>query len=112
MNTLKCGEINLSQEKNQDLSRTKQQMLEDREVKRLANELASLSEFEEQNIWRMKEIAHVLVDHFMHPETSDSSTTEHKNRICKEWLEMNSCRECLFDTLCNLKYQQSNAPLE
>ena len=46
--------------------KTKEQMLEDREVERLSSELGRLSEFEEQNKERMKEIAHVLVNHYLH----------------------------------------------
>lgn len=42
-------------------------MLEDREVARLSQELWELSEFEEQNKERMKEIAHILVQHYLHP---------------------------------------------
>ena len=26
-----------------------------------------------------------------------------KKRICKEWLQIESCRECLFETLCKVK---------
>ena len=46
--------------------KTKEQMLEDREVERLSSELGRLSEFEDQNKERMKEIAHILVDHYLH----------------------------------------------
>lgn len=35
------------------------------EIETLIEELNNLSEFEKQNIARMKEIAHVLVDHYM-----------------------------------------------
>ena len=29
---------------------------------------------------------------------------EHSNkRICQYWLQIESCRQCLFDALCNLK---------
>ena len=28
---------------------------------------------------------------------------EKKQRICKEWLAIESCRQCLFETLCHLK---------
>lgn len=30
---------------------------------------------------------------------------EHKKRICEYWLEIESCRRCIFETLCNLKKQ-------
>ena len=30
---------------------------------------------------------------------------ENKKRICEYWLQMESCRQCLFDVLCNLKKQ-------
>ena len=46
--------------------KTKEQMLQDWEVKRLSSELGRLSEFEDQNKERMKEIAHILVDHYLH----------------------------------------------
>lgn len=55
-----------------NLNRTKEQMLEDREVKRLSEELWRLSEFEEQNKERMLEIAKVLVDHYLHRNQNKS----------------------------------------
>lgn len=81
MNTLNYGETNLNQEKNQDLSRTKQQMLEDREVARLSEELGRLSEFEEQNKERMKEIAHILVQHYLHPNNNKDDLQRKKEKV-------------------------------
>lgn len=39
------------------------------EADKLIEELNKLSEFEEQNIERMKEIAHVLVQHYLHKDS-------------------------------------------
>ena len=39
------------------------------EANELIKELNELSEFEEQNIERMKEIAHVLVQHYLHKDS-------------------------------------------
>ena len=56
--------------------KTKEQMLEDREVARLSQELWELSEFEEQNKERMKEIAHILVQHYLHPNDNKNGLQE------------------------------------
>ena len=56
--------------------KTKEQMLEDREVARLSQELWELSEFEEQNKERMKEIAHILVQHYLHPNDNKDGLQE------------------------------------
>jgi hypothetical protein len=39
--------------------------MEKQEINKLVEELNQLSEFEKQNIERMKEIAHVLVTYYM-----------------------------------------------
>lgn len=41
--------------------------MEKSEINNLIQKLADLSEFEEQNMDRMKEIAHILVQEYMHP---------------------------------------------
>ena len=46
--------------------------MDQREVDKLVKELNELSEFEKQNIERMKEIAHVLVAHYMRYDLSKS----------------------------------------
>lgn len=51
-------------------------MLEDREVARLSQELWELSEFEEQNMERMKEIAHILVQHYLYPNNNKNGLQE------------------------------------
>ena len=51
--------------------------MEDSERQALILELNKLSEFEEQNLERMKEIAHVLVADYMH---KDGRTTKQANR--------------------------------
>lgn len=39
--------------------------MEKEKIDQLTKELNELSEFEEQNLERMKEIAHILVQHYM-----------------------------------------------
>lgn len=48
--------------------------MEKKEADELIKELNELSEFEEQNIERMKEIAHVLVQHYLHPKDQSWAT--------------------------------------
>lgn len=69
----------------------------------LIQELNELSEFEEQNKDRMREIASVLVDEYYHPDIQDVNPEKNQKRICKEWLQIESCKEYLFDTLCRMK---------
>lgn len=59
--------------------------------KELINELNYLSQFWDVYKDRMRDIAKQLVEELSRP------------RICEYWLQMKSCRECLFDTLCHLK---------
>lgn len=61
--------------------KTKEQMLEDREVARLSEELWRLSEFEEQNMERMKEIAHILVQHYLHPNDNKDGLQRKKEEV-------------------------------
>ncbi len=61
--------------------KTKEQMLEDREVARLSQELWELSEFEEQNKERMKEIAHILVQHYLHPNDNKDGLQRKKEKV-------------------------------
>ncbi len=42
--------------------------MEKKELDELVKELNELSEFEEQNLERMKEIAHILVQHYLPPK--------------------------------------------
>jgi len=56
-------------------------MLEDREVARLSQELWELSEFEEQNKERMKEIAHILVQHYLHPNDNKDGLQRKKEEV-------------------------------
>lgn len=56
-------------------------MLEDREVARLSQELWELSEFEEQNKERMKEIAHILVQHYLHPNDNKDGLQGKKEKV-------------------------------
>ena len=66
----------------------------------LVRELNELSVDTDKNLERMKEIASVLLrDHF-----APRNDYEHKDlKVCEYWLQNIKCRECLFDTLCNLK---------
>lgn len=56
-------------------------MLEDREVARLSEELGRLSEFEEQNKERMKEIAHILVQHYLHPNDNKDDLQRKEEKV-------------------------------
>lgn len=87
--------------------KTKEQMLEDREVAKLSEELWELSEHGEQNMKRMKEIASILVYKYNHPDIQDSEPEKKKPRICREWLQIEHCKDCLFEVLCNLKHFNS-----
>ena len=51
-------------------------MLDDLQVKALTEELWELSEHEEQNMARMKEIAHVLVNHYLYPNNNKDGLQE------------------------------------
>lgn len=73
----------------------------------LIEELWQLSEFEEQNKNRMREIASALVQEYMHPDIQEADPEKKKPRICREWLQIEHCRECLFETLCSLKHFNS-----
>lgn len=44
--------------------------------------------FTSQNYWRMEEI---------------KRKENRENWICRYWLQIESCRECLFDALCSLE---------
>ena len=61
--------------------KTKEQMLQDWEVKRLSSELGRLSEFEDQNKERMKEIAHILVDHYLHRNQNKDGLQRKKEKV-------------------------------
>ena len=58
--------------------------MEKQERDKLIQELAELSEFEEQNKDRMKEIASILVYEYNHPDIQDSEPEKKKPRICRE----------------------------
>lgn len=66
----------------------------------LVRELNELSSDSEKNLERMQEIARVLLrEHF-----APRNDYEHKDlKVCEYGLQNIKCRECLFDTLCNLK---------
>lgn len=66
----------------------------------LIRELNELSSDSEKNLSRMQEIARVLLrEHF-----APSNDYEYSGkRVCEYGLQIESCRQCLFDTLCNLK---------
>lgn len=66
----------------------------------LVRELNELSSDSEKNLERMKEIARVLLrEHF-----APRNDYEHKDlKVCQYWLQIESCRQCLFDSLCNMK---------
>lgn len=55
-------------------------MLDDLQVKALTEELWELSEHEEQNMARMKEIAHVLVNHYLHRNDNEDGLQEMRGK--------------------------------
>lgn len=56
-------------------------MLDDLQVKALTEELWELSEHEEQNIARMKEIAHVLVNHYLHRNDNENGLQRKEEKV-------------------------------
>ena len=54
--------------------------MDDSERQALVAELNKLSEFEEQNLERMKEIAHVLVANYMHKNDNRASNRKNLSR--------------------------------
>lgn len=54
--------------------------MDDSERQALVAELNRLSEFEEQNLERMKEIAHVLVANYMHKDDNRASNRKNLSR--------------------------------
>lgn len=60
--------------------------MEDSERQALILELNKLSEFEEQNLERMKEIAHILVQHYMGKdlESARHNTVKCDGAECRE----------------------------
>lgn len=68
----------------------------------LHEELNNLSEFEEQNKERMKEIAKVLVDDYIPKKEIDDYEFKHL-RICKHGIQRESCYACLFEASCHLE---------
>ena len=49
----------------------------------------------------MTKLNDVVKEHFYETEKKEK---EKKPRICKEWLQIEHCRECLFETLCRLNW--------
>lgn len=39
----------------------------------------------------------IIKEHFYSKETVE----EEKKRVCEKWIEIESCRKCLFETLCH-----------
>ena len=71
----------------------------------LIQELADLSEFEEQNINRMREIASILVQEYMHQEAmQEPKGYEYAHlRVCRHGIQRESCYDCLFEPSCHLE---------
>jgi len=71
----------------------------------LIQELADLSEFEGQNMERMREIASILVQEYMHPETKqEPKGYEYAHlRVCRHGIQRESCYDCLFEPSCHLE---------
>lgn len=79
--------------------------MEKSEIDNLIQELGDLSESEEQNMERMKEIAHILVQEYMHPETKEEPKGyEYAHlRVCRHGIQRESCYDCLFEPSCHLE---------
>lgn len=78
----------------------------DKEEKdKLIQELADLSESEDQNMDRMREIAHILVQEYMRPETKEETKGyEYAHlRVCRHGIQRESCYDCLFEPSCHLE---------
>lgn len=56
-------------------------MLDELQVQALSEELWELSEHEEQNMKRMKEIAHILVQHYLHPNDNKDGLQRKKEKV-------------------------------
>ena len=56
-------------------------MLDQSEVQALSEELWELSEHEEQNMKRMKEIAHILVQHYLYPNNNKDGLQMKKEKV-------------------------------
>lgn len=56
-------------------------MLDELQVRALSEELWELSESEEQNKERMKEIAHILVQHYLHPNNNKDDLQRKKEKV-------------------------------
>lgn len=77
--------------------------MEKREREELIKELNDLSEFEEQNKERMREIASVLVAEYM-PEKKKPKGYEYAHlRICKHGIQRESCHDCIGERNCHLE---------
>lgn len=78
------------------------------ERSKLHEELNNLSEFEEQNKERMKEIAKVLVDDYIPKKEVDDYEFKHL-RICRHGIQRENCYSCLFEASCHLEqYKEQN----
>ena len=82
--------------------------MEKREREELIKELNDLSEFEEQNKERMREIASVLVAEYMPEKKVDDYEFKHL-KICRHGIQRESCYACLFEASCHLEqYKEQN----
>lgn len=68
------------------------------------HELNELSSNPELNMPRMKELAKEIVDILNSPSKKEEPKGyEYAHlRVCDKGLQRESCRKCLFETLCNL----------
>ena len=75
----------------------------------LINELNELSSYWDKYKDRMCEIAKQLIAELTRPSV-DSSTQEipkQKHRICKHWIERDSCYDCNFEASCAFEERQA-----
>ena len=68
------------------------------------HELNELSSDIEHNLPRMKELAHEIVEALNIPQVKKEPEWYEYDylRVCNKGLQIESCRKCLFEVLCNL----------
>ena len=67
------------------------------------HELNELSSDVEHNLQRMKELAHEIVEALNIQKLDKVEWYEYAHlRICKHWLQRETCHDCLFENWCRL----------
>ncbi len=69
------------------------------------HELNELSEDVEHNLPRMKQLAHEIIEALseLDSEKTETKWYEYSHlRICKHWIQRESCHDCTFENSCKL----------